>query len=118
MTSEDGPVIPDPSQQIVLWPTSVAVLRDNDPSGPNGTDELVVPCARTVRGNSGATLDFTYQGDVYCGLHGHSQWSATARGLLRGYPGQTLTNTRSSGVRPPRIMTRGFLRVWDSRQGQ
>ena len=62
MTSDDGPVIPYPSQQIVLWPTSVAVLRDNDPTVPHGTDELVVPCARTVRGDSGGTLDFTYQG--------------------------------------------------------
>lgn len=61
MTSEDGPVIPDASQQEVLWPTSVAVLRD-DPKVAKGTDVLVVPCARTVRGDSGGTLDFTFYG--------------------------------------------------------
>jgi len=61
MTSENGPVIPDLSQGPVLWPTSVAVLR-NDPHVPDGTDVLVVPCARTLRGSSGDTLDFTYRG--------------------------------------------------------
>lgn len=62
MTSENGPVIPNASQQMVLWPTSVAVHPDTDPAVPNGTDVLIVPCARTLRGDSGGTLDFTYHG--------------------------------------------------------
>jgi Domain of unknown function (DUF4185) len=60
MTSADGPVIPDATQEVVRWPMSVAVLR-HDPEAPPGTDVLVVLCARTQRG-TGSNLDFTFRG--------------------------------------------------------
>ena len=61
MTSEDGPVIPDASQQEVLWPISVAVLRD-DPKVAAGTDVLVVPCAPGRSAGQRWNLDFTFLG--------------------------------------------------------
>jgi len=61
MTTGDGPVIPDASPgSVVRWPMSVAVLR-HDPQVPEGTDVLVVLCARTRRGQGG-TLDFEFLG--------------------------------------------------------
>ncbi len=62
-TPGDGPVIPDVSNGVVLWPMSVVVLPPvGEAAGTDVQDVLVVLCARTQRGGSGGDLDFAFLG--------------------------------------------------------
>lgn len=66
MAPDDGPVIPDAREGVVLWPMSVVVLDPQRMKDPHemfeGIDEvIVVLCARTRRG-VGGNMDFTFLG--------------------------------------------------------
>jgi hypothetical protein len=55
VTPEKGPIIPDVSANVVRWPMSVAVGRNQ------GHDVILVLCSRIDRGSSGA-FGFTFLG--------------------------------------------------------
>jgi hypothetical protein len=62
MAADDGPVIPDAREGVVLWPMSVVVLDARHLEAAKGYDEvIVVLCARTRRG-MGGNMDFTFLG--------------------------------------------------------
>ena len=73
MAPDDGPVIPDARQGVVLWPMSVVVLDARHIAAARGYDEvIVVLCARTRRG-IGGNMDFTFLGTsaAVFGIDGH-----------------------------------------------